>query len=215
MGNYQIKPLNFLETCPICFIDNIETISVIHTDGSSGHKFCKECIYEWFSKNKTCPLCRQNILYINSKNNTFLFKKIIKKILSIQGKFLYYIPNKYKSDKDLVITAVTNNGLSLKYAHPILKKDKYIVLKAVQQNGLSLQYADISLLSDDNIVLQAVKNDGNALRFADSKFRKNKDIIIESLKSHPLSIIYIDDSLLNSSFKYEIMFIITKSRTQT
>ena len=44
-----------------------------------------------------------------------------------------------------VMTAVSKNGLALKYASEELKDNSEIVLKAVSENGLALQYASQEL----------------------------------------------------------------------
>ena len=79
-----------------------------------------------------------------------------------------------KKDKEIVLSAVQQNGYSLKYADESLKKDKEIVLSAVQQNGYSLKYADESLKKDKEIVLSAVQQNGYSLKYADESLEKIK-----------------------------------------
>ena len=50
-----------------------------------------------------------------------------------------------KNDKEVVVTAVQQNGLALNYASESMKNDKEVVLTAVQQNGLGLDYASESI----------------------------------------------------------------------
>jgi hypothetical protein len=45
--------------CCIC-MENIKFMG----DLNCGHKFCINCISEWFEQNSTCPICRSSILTI-------------------------------------------------------------------------------------------------------------------------------------------------------
>ena len=55
--------------------------------------------------------------------------------------------------KEVVMAAVSQNGLSLKYAHPSLKTDKEVVMAAVSQEGRSLSYAHPSLKADKEVIV--------------------------------------------------------------
>lgn len=46
--------------------------------------------------------------------------------------------------------------------------DKEVVLAAVQQDGMALRYADSEMKKDKEVVLTAVRQDGMALRYAAS-----------------------------------------------
>lgn len=55
---YTIKNSFFNKhKCPICF-EHSKKYAVLKCH----HSFCKECIDKWLEKNKTCPLCREEIL---------------------------------------------------------------------------------------------------------------------------------------------------------
>ena len=59
-----------MEECPICREDK-----ELKTE-SCGHKFCNECITEWFKKSETCPMCRRvikmRIKNVESEKHTLL-----------------------------------------------------------------------------------------------------------------------------------------------
>ncbi len=51
----SVSPLHEpLFVCSICLDEDTENIKTL----ICGHKFHKECIEEWFTKEETCPLCR-------------------------------------------------------------------------------------------------------------------------------------------------------------
>ena len=52
---------------------------------------------------------------------------------------LYYIDTYLKNDKDIVLAAVKQNSLALKYASYELKNDKDIILAVSKQNDLVLK----------------------------------------------------------------------------
>lgn len=47
--------------CPICLEtrDNVETVRKILT---CGHRFCSCCIEKWFTENKLCPVCKNDVV---------------------------------------------------------------------------------------------------------------------------------------------------------
>ena len=61
-----------------------------------------------------------------------------------------------KGDREIVRTAVSQNGYALKHATEQLKGDREIVITAVSQVGLALQHATKELKGDREIVMKAV-----------------------------------------------------------
>ena len=62
--------------------------------------------------------------------------------------------------RDLVLAAVWQDGMALRYASEELQADREIVLAAVQQDGRALCFASEELQADHEIVLAAVRQDG-------------------------------------------------------
>ena len=55
--------------CPICF-NNINDNNKCITD--CNHIYCKDCLNNWFEKNKVdCPICRKKIIYYNNNNENY------------------------------------------------------------------------------------------------------------------------------------------------
>ena len=82
----------------------------------------------------------------------------------------------------IVLEAVKQKGLALKYADESIKKDREIVLEAVKQNGWALEEADESLKNKKEIVLAAVKQDCWAFQFAGEELQKDKSIVLPTIK---------------------------------
>ena len=54
--------------CVIClgsYMDNFGKLTC-------GHMFCVECVKEWWRTHETCPFCREEILYISTKNGQMI-----------------------------------------------------------------------------------------------------------------------------------------------
>ena len=96
---------------------------------------------------------------------------------------LVYAGDDLLADRDVVLAAVTQNGLTLYHAREELKDiylgshfmlasgDKEVVLAAVKQNGLALEYASKELQNDRDVVLAAVRQDGRALEYASDELK--------------------------------------------
>jgi len=58
--------------CSICYNNLNDNISKI----SCGHEFHLHCIDEWYKINITCPLCRQDPLFLERYNKYVEYKKL-------------------------------------------------------------------------------------------------------------------------------------------
>lgn len=84
----------------------------------------------------------------------------------VNGCNLDDLPDCFKRDYRVVLTAIKNYSGSLEYADSSLKNCKKFIILAVKKAGLCLQYADDKLKDDKDVVLAAVKTFDDALRFA-------------------------------------------------
>jgi hypothetical protein len=76
------------------------------------------------------------------------------------------------TDKGKLMAEINEKNIqALKYASKSLKSDREVVLAAVVQNGKALQYASDSFESDREVVLAAVNQYGEALRYASKDLR--------------------------------------------
>lgn len=87
--------------------------------------------------------------------------------MEINGFLLQYIPNNFKNDKAIVLTAIIN----------------YSNFKSGQLGNESpLKYASESLRNDMKVVLAAIQKDGRAISYVSDNFKKNVDLVFESIK---------------------------------
>ncbi len=108
-------------------------------------------------------------------------KSAIKKIFEKDGLMLYFF-RFMDLDFDLVLQAVSNNGLALEFVASVYKNNREIVVAAIKNNGSALQFASDNFKSNSDIVLEAIENNPQAISFADSSFIKNKNIAKKVVK---------------------------------
>ena len=75
-----------------------------------------------------------------------------------------------RDDFDIVFGAVVHKGSSLQWASHALKNDSGIVIAAVQNDGMALRFAP-QFQNDQSIVLAAVSQNGRSLQFASEVVR--------------------------------------------
>ncbi|KAG2382702.1 hypothetical protein C9374_005282 [Naegleria lovaniensis] len=129
------------------------------------------------------------------RSNRDLVLKAFKHGPDISYNAFSYICDSLKKDKEIVLNAVKNNGLSLQYAHSSLQCDREIVLAAVKQNGEALEFASEELRKDSEIIREAILQNGKALDYVCGKI--DKPLIILAAKTHYQLAESIDRDLLN------------------
>mmetsp|Transcript_95568 Transcript_95568/g.212557 ORF Transcript_95568/g.212557 Transcript_95568/m.212557 type:complete len:206 (+) Transcript_95568:111-728(+) len=100
-----------------------------------------------------------------------------------------------RSDRAIVLEAVSFNGWALQWASEHLLKDREIVLAAVKSNGLVLELASENLRNDKKLVLEAVKQNGRALKWASPKLTKDADIVMAAVLQCGHALAYAADEL--------------------
>lgn len=56
------KSISMHDTCPICLEPFIETADDILMLDACNHSYCSECIKTWCLENKTCPVCKTDLV---------------------------------------------------------------------------------------------------------------------------------------------------------
>jgi hypothetical protein len=94
-----------------------------------------------------------------------------------------------RSDRDVVMPLVAQNGNALQHASEALRNDKEVVLAAVAQSGWALQYALDALRNDKEVVLAAVAQRGSALQDASEALQGDKEVVLTAAAqdSHALA----------------------------
>ena len=77
----------------------------------------------------------------------------------------------YMNDKELVLAAVKDYGLSLKHASPALQADKDVVMAAVKNNGMAIDHASPELKKNKAIMKAAAQE-----KALDDKMKKQYSI---------------------------------------
>eukprot|EP00971_Amphidinium_carterae_P254482 5052185-Amphidinium_carterae.1 len=95
---------------------------------------------------------------------------------------LQYAAESCRSDHEIVLAAVRQDGFALHFAAESCKNDREIVLAAVQQNGCALEDAAESCRSDRGIVLAAVQNHIIGLLFASDALLEDTSFAADAKK---------------------------------
>ena len=101
---------------------------------------------------------------------------IIKSALKGDGLQLKHIPL-VKQSLTMVLLAVQQNGLALKFASCDYRDHLRTVERAVQQNGIALQFASDKCKNHFSTVKLAVQQNGLALQFASDELQTHPDIL--------------------------------------
>jgi hypothetical protein len=80
-----------------------------------------------------------------------------------------------KSDPDVVLAAVTNNGAALRYASLALRGNREICLAAVTSCGFALQFC--TYRGDRDLVYSAIVQDSMSIIFADHSFMEDEELL--------------------------------------
>ena len=100
-----------------------------------------------------------------------------------------------RNNKKEFLEAVKLDGYYLRFASSVLRNDRDVVMAAVSNKGLSLLFSN--LRNDKKIVLLAINNDYYAIKFASSNLRKNVNFIHQAYNINSNIIKYIDKELIN------------------
>ena len=73
-------------------------------------------------------------------------------------------------------TRISNYASVFCYASPELKSNREVVLQAVSHNGLELRTAAPELQADREVVIQAVRSCGGAIKYASTELQRDLEI---------------------------------------
>ena len=100
--------------------------------------------------------------------------------------------------KEATIHAVSTQGLILQACTTAAKTDREVVLAAVHDNGHALRFASQHLKADRQAVEMAIAHSsGLALREASSEIRKDRKLVLLSVSRFGRSLAYASDELRN------------------
>ena len=109
----------------------------------------------------------------------------MKKVLCLNGLFLAILSDEQKRNKDLVLTAISQNTDALEYADETLRNDEEVVLAAIKSYGYALKFASNRLKADKDIVKKAIINCDYAIALADSSLLLDIEFMNEVIALNP------------------------------
>ncbi|KAF0975389.1 hypothetical protein FDP41_005383 [Naegleria fowleri] len=131
-------------------------------------------------------------------------KEIMMKLVNEFGFLLIFASDELKNDRDIVSTAIRNDGLAFAFASHNLSSldvetfsDMY-QKKLLRTERIDLPYNDPPFFNDKEIVLEVVKNDGFALKYASNELRKDRGLVMEAVKSNGYALFYASEELQNN-----------------
>jgi hypothetical protein len=86
-------------------------------------------------------------------------------------------------DREILVQAVGQNGLALKFVGEEGRGDQDVVSAAVSQNGIALFFAAENMCADPQIVLQAIGNNPWAFELSTFEIRDNHQFVLKAMKS--------------------------------
>jgi hypothetical protein len=128
-------------------------------------------------------------------------------LASVTGNVLYFesIDNTLKSDRDIVVTAVKNDGFAIRYVtDPQLRDDKEIVLLALQSlpfwnkvDGVEsvLECVSTRLRNDRQIIRTALQNNWKTVIYASLELRCDRDIMLDAITQNGAAFEYCPSTL--------------------
>ena len=131
------------------------------------------------------------------KNN----RNVVLSAIKQDGLALLNAPARFKSDKQVVLNAVRQNGNIIDHVDPKLQHDPDIILAALTQSQFpypkALSYATDALKSDRQKMLMAVRSDGRTYAYLDESLKKDHEIILTALKNKA-GIALLDNPLISN-----------------
>ncbi len=123
-------------------------------------------------------------------------RKEVLKIVTTEYDGLSKVDDKYRNDYEIVKQAVLFWPYQIRYASAYLKSNKELGLIAVKEDGLLISELEYNLKSDKDIITEALKQDGTAIKYISEDDKCYKEYVDLAIKSNPYAINYINDSMI-------------------
>lgn len=118
-------------------------------------------------------LCREGLI----DESIFENRETIKKLLETDGDFIEIIPEKYRSDKELILLALKSLNFSPPELDKALFEDRDFLLRAIEADPNVFKQLDDNFKDDKQIVLEVVKRDGKLFQYASDRLRNDRDVV--------------------------------------
>lgn len=108
--------------------------------------------------------------------------------------FLDIVSERLRGNRDIVLAAVTRNGLELERVYEPLLSDRQVVLRAATQCGIALEFAPKHFLDDTEIVHAALLNmHSPALEHPCTRMRNHRGVVLAAVLLYAGNMHYIAD----------------------
>jgi hypothetical protein len=109
-------------------------------------------------------------------------RAMVLKAMSINSDYLSNVGESFQSDKEIVLAGVRSHGGCLYWASAELQGDREIVEEAIRTDPTALGVASKELQNDKEIVLSAVRVSSKALEHASEELRGDRSILLEAIR---------------------------------
>lgn len=127
--------------------------------GKLNYKF----INQWINFDNICLSIRYYGCYTFEKFDIDLLKTLgfidALILVSEDGRFLKFINEEFRNNKDIVRYAIESRGVAFAFASNELRANKEICIRAVSKFGFNIHYVNKCLQYDRDIVLASIKQD--------------------------------------------------------
>lgn len=132
-------------------------------------------------------------------------KQEVLQAVSVMGSSLEFVKPPLNNDRDIVIAALKNDPLAIKYASPEFQNDpKFLdevndirnitnAIEMVKKDGLALKFLPEHLKNNYEVCMAAVTNNGLALQYVPKELRENEVILKKALKENGLAIEFVPE----------------------
>mmetsp|Transcript_56973 Transcript_56973/g.128052 ORF Transcript_56973/g.128052 Transcript_56973/m.128052 type:complete len:241 (+) Transcript_56973:56-778(+) len=103
--------------------------------------------------------------------------EVVLTAVSEDGMALQFASDALRGNVDIVTAAVTQNAMALRCASERLRGNAELVRIAAGKMGLALQFGSVAVRGDKDIVMSAVQQDGVALQWASEELRRDVEIV--------------------------------------
>ena len=160
----------------------------------------KEIVVEAITNNGEA-LRYANEEFLESREFVLLAAKTFGWVFDIKGSWEGFnrrcVLSEFRADKEIVMTALANDGTALELLSDAMKADKEVVLFAFSNGCKNLYHVSDELKADKDVVLAAVSNDGNALKYASDELKADKEVVMAAIKYDGKALQYASEELQN------------------
>mmetsp|Transcript_15078 Transcript_15078/g.32470 ORF Transcript_15078/g.32470 Transcript_15078/m.32470 type:complete len:444 (-) Transcript_15078:127-1458(-) len=122
-------------------------------------------------------------------------KDVVMAAVSMDGMLLRWASDEQCDDLEVVTTAVKKSPWVLQHASARVRASREAVLQTVQGHGRAVKFASDELRGDRDVIMAALRMDGHAFQHASEELRSDKDFVLEALQYHSCTLEYASEEL--------------------